>query len=397
MQRIGREMLLAETVRNFLGEWYFQAVTASGIRPIAEPDLNFDKLPEKSEDPFTFTATVQVAPKPKLPEIGKLEVERPQPPDMTPHVERMLDATLTGAGTLKATGEPAKEGDEVVVDFECLVDGTSVRGASATGYQARQGDGRLLDELEAAILGTKAGETLEVPVNFTADHPMPALAGNDAVFSLKLREVAQIDLPKLTDEVAKKVSEFDTAKDLRADIEAAMNKRVEKDIEGLFRANAVSKLAESAEVAEPQPMVDQRQQEIYGNMRNQLAQMGMTIEAYLSMTGKDQTEFFDELTQQARDDVRRELCLLALAEDLDVEVTDEDLKAEIREHITEGSPEDAEQAIEHVFQSGRTDLLRSELLMQRTIDHLVKSVKSVKGKPLDAEPAEAEAEAAPAT
>ncbi len=136
-----------------------------------------------------FSATVEVAPKPKLPELTTLEVDKPNLPDVQKYVDQVLEATLRGAGELVDAGRPAARATRVVVDFRCTADGEEVSGASATGYQARLGDGRLLAELEQAIDGAEAGAEIDVPVTFPADHPMQQLAGKDATFHLKLRAV----------------------------------------------------------------------------------------------------------------------------------------------------------------------------------------------------------------
>jgi trigger factor len=375
LSRIGREAVVAETVRYFIDDWYRAAVMASGIRPVAAPEVDFPE-PNNGEAGLEFSATVEVAPKPKLPDLGSVEVDRPRMPDVDEYVGQVLEATLRGAGTLKPTGKPAAKGDEVVVDFHCTIDGEKVEGAAAVGYEARLGEGRLLDELEEAILGVEAGKDVSVEVDFEPDHPMPQLAGKHATFHVKVRDVQDMELPELTDEVAKKVSEFDTAAELRADIEGSITKRLQGELDGMFRANAVTKLAEVAELDEPQSLVEQRQQEAYGALKQQLQQAGMSVEAYLDRTGQDVDGLFAELEKSARDDLRRELCLLALAEDAKIEVSEDDLRKEIHEHA-EAAGEDPEASFARVMSSGRADMLRGELLIQRTIDYLVSKVKPV--------------------
>ena len=375
LNRIGRDAAIAETVRYFIDDWYRAAVVSSGIRPVAAPEVDFPE-PTDSDAGIQFSATVEVAPKPKLPEIASLEVEKPRLPDLAKYVDQVLETTLRGAGTLVPTGKPAVAGDEVVVDFHCTIDGEKVDGAAAIGYEARLGDGRLLDELEAAIIGVEAGKDAIVDVDFDDDHPMPQLAGMKAQFHVKVRDVQRMELPELTDEVAPTVSEFDTAAELRADVEKGIREKLESELGGIFRANAVTKLAEVADFVEPQSLVEQRQQEAFGGLKQQLEQSGMSIESYLDRTGQDVEGLFKELESSARDDLRRELCLLALAEDLDIQVTEDDLRAEVEEHA-KAVGEDPAESFARVIASGRADMLRGELLMQRTIDYLIATVKPV--------------------
>ena len=373
LARVGREGAQAEAVRMFLDDWYAAAVMGAGIRPIAAPDIDF---PEEDGDGFRFSATVSVVKKPKLPELKKLQVDKPNLPDTQQYVDQVLNATLRGVGTLVDVDGTAEQGDEVVVDFHCEIDGERVDGAAAVGYQARIGDGRLLAELETAIVGQAAGAELDVPVTFEADHPMPDLAGKDAIFKLTLRKVERMEIPELSDDIAMQVSEFSTADELLADIRSSITARLEQEVAGIFRANAVTALAKEADLEEPAMLVERRQTELYNQMRDQLAQSGLSIESYLAGTGRDMESLFAELEQSARDDLRRELCLLALAEELEIAVGEDDLRAEISEHATH-SGEDPEETFRRIAATGRLDMLRGELLIQRTIDHLIDTVKAV--------------------
>jgi trigger factor len=389
MARLGHDAVVDETIRVHLDDWYRAAVISSGVRPVAQPEIDMSEATK--EEGLRFSATVEVAPKPKLPELATLEVDKPNLPDTQQYVDQVLEATLRGAGELKDAGRPAQDGDEVVVDFSCTVDGETVSGASATGYQAKLGDGRLLAELEAAILGKEAGTELEVPVTFPGDHPMEQLAGSDATFHLNVRSVQELELPKLTDEVAAQVSEFASAKELEENIRGSITGRLEEEVAGIFRGNAVAALANAAELNEPETLVQGRQQELYQGLKQQLAQAGLSIEQYLDRAGRDTEGLFAELEESARDDLRRELSLLALAEDAGIAVTEEDLRKEVAEHA-EHTGQSADDAMAQVLSSGRADLLRGELLIQRTIDHLVATVKP---KPVDL-PTKEEAEAAAA-
>lgn len=393
MARLGREAVVDETIRVHLDEWYRAAVIASGVRPVAQPEIELSQEPGADPaDGLRFSATVEVVAKPKLPKLAELEVDKPNLPDSDKYVKQVIEATLRGAGTLRDAGRPAKEGDEVVVDFTCTADGETITGAGASGYQAKLGDGRLLAELEAAIVGAEAGATIDVPVQFPAEHPMPDLAGKDATFHVVVKSVQELDVPELTDEVAKTVSEFATAAELEADIRSSITKRLEDEVAGIFRGNAVAALAKAAELEEPATLVQGRQQDLYQNLTQQLAQAGLNIEQYLAGSGRDTDELFAELEESARDDLRRELALLALAEDAEIAVTEDDLRAEITEHA-EHTGQSVEDAIAQVFSSGRVDMLRGELLIQRTIDHLVANVKA---KPVDLPTEEEAADAAAA-
>jgi trigger factor len=220
---------------------------------------------------------------------------------------------------------------------------------------------------------------------------MEQLAGSDATFHLKVLSVQELEVPKLSDEVAAKVSEFSTAKELEESIRGSIVGRLEDEVAGIYRGNAVAALAKAADLTEPEALVQGRQQELYNGLKQQLQQAGLSIEQYLDRAGRDTDGLFAELEESARDDLRRELALLALAEDAKIQVTEDDLRREVAEHA-EHTGQSADDAMAQVMQSGRADLLRGELLIQRTIDHLVANVKP---KAVDL-PTKEEAEAAAA-
>ncbi|MBC7644636.1 MAG: hypothetical protein H7123_05875, partial [Thermoleophilia bacterium] len=157
LARVGREAAVAEAIRLFLDDWYRSAVMAAGIRPVDAPEIDFpdEGMPAEGAS-LRISATVKVTPRPKFPALETIEVDRPNLPDITPYVDQVIEATLRGVGELKDTGAAAVEGDEVVVDFHCTVAGGRVNGAAATGYGARIGDGRLLEVVEATIIGVTA-------------------------------------------------------------------------------------------------------------------------------------------------------------------------------------------------------------------------------------------------
>jgi trigger factor len=373
LARMGRDAVVSETIRTHLDGWYRAAVIGAGVRPVSEPEIEFAD-DDTATPGVRFSAKIEVPSKPKLPELATLEVDKPNIPGLQTYVDQVMEATLRGAGKLVDSGKPVEQGDEVVVDFRCLVDGEEISGAAATGYQARIGDGRLLDELEKAIIGVDAGTELEVPVTFPDDHPMEQLAGRAATFVVNVRKVERMELPELTDAVAREVSEYQTADELTANITDSITERLEGEISGIYRGNAVAKLAEVTELAEPEALVQGRQQELFQGLKQQLGQSGLTVEQYLDRSGRDMTDLFAELEQSARDDLRRELSLLALAEQEGITVTEADLVKEITDHA-QNTGQDVDSSVAQVFGSGRADLLRGELLIQRAIDHLVATVK----------------------
>jgi trigger factor len=306
---------------------------------------------------------VSVLPKPEVPDWADLEAPYAEAEVPAELVERELEAIRqTVAELIPVTDRPAREGDTVVVDIVGEQTGTQ------RDYVAEVGEGRLVDELEAALVGMSAGETKTVS--------LPLAEGETTDAELTLKEIKERVLPELDDELARSASEFDTLAELRADLEGHLREQLEEELETAFRENAIDALVGKTTVGSIDPIVERRTAELVNGLARSLASRGLDFGTYLQVTGQTQEDVIARLRAQAEQAVKRELVLDAVAEKLGLEVSDEEVEALVREQA-EAAGEEPDAMLAAVRERGIFEELRADLRMRRALDEVVAGVKRI--------------------
>jgi trigger factor len=361
LARVGRERLFTDAVESHIAGWFRNAAVRERIRPVEAPEYDYD-VPDSSDESFRFTATVAVQPKPEVADWTQLEVARADEDVPEELVDRELEALRETAATLAPVdGRPAREGDTLVIDL--------LHGEEAErDYVVELGVGRLLPEIEDALLGMSAGESKAVELTDAE--------GNTATVEATLKELKEKDLPPLDDELAQAVSEFDTLGELRSDIESRLREQLGDEIESAFRAETIDRLVDASRVDASGPLVDQRAQELLTGLARSLERRGISLENYLRLTGEDPQNLRERLIGEAKRSVGRELVLETVADQLALEVTDEEVDELVRAEA-ETTEEDPQALLERVRASGAYQGLREDLRMRKALDHIVSEVKPI--------------------
>ena len=356
--RVGRERLYAEAVESHIGGWFRTAAARSRIRPVDQPEFGYDP-PASADETFRFTATVAVQPKPELPDWRELEVPYAEPDVPAELVEQELEALRSSIAELVPVEDrPVAEGDTLVVD---LVGGG---GEAHRDYVVELGQGRLLDELEAGLVGMSIGETKTIEAEL-AD-------GSTTSIEATVKEIKEKVLAPLDDDLARSTSEFETLAELREDIESRLRDHLELESEAAFRQEVVRALAEAAKVEASGPLVEARARTLLQGLALSLERRGISLDTYLQVTGSSGDELVERLRAEARESVAGELVLDAAADQLGVEVSDEELEDELRLRY-----EDADEAIPQLRESGRWEQERESLRLSRALDRVASEVKRI--------------------
>ncbi len=360
--RMGREAVWSEAVRSHIGSWFWNAAATSGITPIAEPEVEYEGLPE-DDDTFRFTATVSVLPKPEVPDWAGLEVPYAEAEVPAELVDRELEAIRhTVAELVPVDGRPVQEGDTVIVDIVGEKTGTQ------RDYVAEVGQGRLVEELEVALVGMSASESRIVTLPIAEDETTET--------ELTVKEVKERVLPELDDELARTASEFDDLGSLRNDLEGRLREQLEDELETAFRENAIDALVATTTVGPIDPIVERRTAELVNGLARSLASRGLELGTYLQVTGQTQEDVIARLRAQAEQAVKRELVLDAVADKLELEISDEEVDALVREQA-EGGGEEPDAMLQAVHERGIYDEIRADLRMRRALDQVVAGVKRI--------------------
>jgi len=360
--RIGRERIFREAVESHIGGWFLNAAAGTRIRPVAAPEYEYD-LPSSDDDEFSFTATVAVQPKPELADWTQLEVPYEEPEIPEGLVDQEVEALRESVAELAPVeGRPARTGDVVVID---ALDET---GEGQRDLVVELGDGRLVEEIERALTGASQGETKQVEFD-GAD-------GEIAKANVEVKEIKEKVLPPLDDELARAASEFDTLEELRADIERGVREVLEEEAETRFRAEAVDRLVEASKVQVGGPLVEARTRELLNGLGRSLETRGISAEAYFQLTGQTAEQLVQRMSAEAALSVARELVLEAVADQLELQVDDAEIEELIREQA-ELAEDDPDEAVKQVFDSGRQDLLRSDLRLRKALDRVAAEAKRI--------------------
>jgi trigger factor len=357
LSRIGKERLYTEAIESHIGAWYGSAVARAGIRPAAQPELDYD-LPASDEEGWRFTAIVSVLPKPEPADWTKLQVpyaEPDVPEDLVDHELEALRSTV--AELAPVDGRPAQLGDTVVVDLVAEDGGQR-------DYVVELGSGRLVPELEDQLAGMSAGETKELELD-RAD-------GEPAQVQAVMKEIKEKVLPPLDDELARSASEFDTLADLRADVVERLRAQIEAEADEAFRRATLDALVEATNVRVSGPLIDTRTRTLLRELDSVMRRSGGSLEAYLQVSGQPAEDLVARLREQAAASVAGELVLEAVADQLGIEVSDEEVDEAFRNRF-----EDADRVIEQAREAGAYEVERQTMRLARALDRVAAEVQRI--------------------
>jgi trigger factor len=362
--RVGKDRVYAEAVESHIGGWYRAAVAGSRIRPASAPEYDYD-LPKSSEQPFQFTATVDVQPKVEVADWTTLEV----PVDSTEVPAELVDAELERlreavAELTPVDGRPAHDGDVVVVDL------VGEGGEARRDVVVELGAGRLVDELELGLIGMAPGETKEIEFEVGEDGAMQTVTATT-------NEIKEKVLPPLDDELARAASEFDTLAELRADIESRLSEQLAAEVEDEFRAHAADALVDVSGIAPAEGLVQARANALLASLVQSLKGRGVSIDAYLAVSGQTAEEVQERMQEEARRSLARELALEAVADQLGLEITDAELEDFVRSQAEVEGGDDPEGLVRRVLSDGRREQVRDDLRLRAALDRVAAEVKRV--------------------
>ncbi|MFF0814452.1 trigger factor [Rhodococcus sp. NPDC003318] len=306
--RVGRGAVLEQVVNDALPGRYQEAVVSGEIKVIGQPEIEITKIEDGEE--LAFTAEVDIRPEITLPDFSTLAVEV-DPIEVTDEaVDEQLLSLRQRFGTLIGVDRAVEDGDFVSIDLSATVDGEDVPEASTTGLSHEVGSGQLIEGLDEAVIGLKAGESKEFTTSLVAgDH-----AGKESVVTVKVDTVKQRELPEADDEFAQMASEFDTLEELNADLRERVTRVKKVEQAGQIRDKVLETLLETVEVPLPEAVVkaevDAALHDAIHSLDHDEAKLGELLEAQ----GSSREEFDNDTKAAAEKSVKTQLLLDAIAE-----------------------------------------------------------------------------------
>jgi trigger factor len=376
VQRMGREAVLDEAVRDSIGTWYTAAIDAAHVVPVGEPQLDMGDLPAQGE-PLTFSIEIGVRPTATLGEYKGLEVGRREAAASDEAISEELDRLRERSARLDTVERPAASGDFVVMDYLGTRDGEAFAGGEGRDQMVELGSGRLVPGFEEQLEGAAAGDERTVTVNFPEDYPAAELAGQEAQFAVTVKEVKAKELPELDDDLAAEAG-FDTLDELREDIRTRISEADGAQIEAEFREAALDSAVQAATVDIPDTLVEARARELWDSMLHSLAHQGISREAYLRIAGREEAEIVEQSKPDAEQALRREAVLAAIIEAEAIEPSDEELLEAVEQAAAEGRGRTSpKKLLERLKSTGRLDSLKQDLAQRKALDLIAESAKPI--------------------
>ncbi len=380
---VGKAALYNEAVEYVIPDAYMQAVNETGIEPVAQPQFEVEQVEEGKE--VKFKATVRVKPEVTLGQYKGLEVTKSKVEVTEQDVEQELDKLQDRHAQLISLEEGAvANGDVTLIDFIGRKDGVEFEGGKGTDYSLEIGSGSFVPGFEDQLIGATIGETRDISVTFPEDYQNEDLKGQEAVFTVTVKDIKRKEIAPLDDEFAKDVSEFDTLEELRADLLNKLKETGENLAQQQIKTETVQKAVENAAVDVPEEMVDTRVNDMIENMERRIMTQGLNMENYLLYTGTTMDDLKKSFRDDAKKGVKTTLVLEAIVKEEAIEVSEEELDKEVAA-MAESYQQDAKLLRKILEGKNQIQFIREGLQQQKAIDFIAEQAVLVEGTKQPAE------------
>jgi trigger factor len=390
-QYVGRGAVLEEAVNDALPRLYGEAVRENEIDILGHPEIEVTEF--NDGDQLVFTAEVDVRPEITLPDYDGLPVTVDDAEVDDAQVEEQIQALRDRFATLKGVERAAQNGDYVSIDLAASVGGEPVEDASATNLSYEVGSDSLVTGLDDAIVGLSAGESKEFETQLRAGEH----GGEPATTTVTVKSVKEKEVPALDDDFAQTASEFDTIDELRADITQRMSRvgRLQQGVQA--RDRALEALLERVEIPIPEHVLGDEVAYRKQSMDQQLQQIGTTKEQYAELEGKTVEQIDQEIEDGAKEAIRAQFVLDAIARKEELQVGEAELTDTIVRRARQSGMR-ADEYAQEVVNAGQLGSLMSEVLRGKALAFVLEhaTITDASGRSVDLDSLTKEFEA-PAT
>ena len=333
--RYGSEIFFEDAINILYPDAVEAAINESGLKVI-DDKMDSELVSVSKEDGVVFKVSVTTYPEIELTAYKGLKAERPlvkvEAAEVNAEIKSLQERN---ARMVSVEDRAAKKGDTVVIDFEGFKDGVAFDGGKAEGHSLELGSGQFIPGFEDQIIGKNIGDEFDVNVTFPEEYGAEELAGQPAVFKVKLHEIKLRELPTADDEFAKDVSEFDTLKELKADLKKKALERKKKAAEEAVENILVQQIVDGIKGEIPEAMFTNRLNQSVEEFGYRLQSQGMNLDLYLQYTGSTIEQFRETFRPQAEMQVKYRLALEKIVELEGIKADEEAVEAEFAK-IAEG-------------------------------------------------------------
>lgn len=347
------------------------AVEESGLELVTRPEVEVTEI--SKENGVKLKATCITKPEVEVKDYKGIEVEKVVNPVTDEDINKQLDALREKNVTVETVDDRAAEnGDDVVIDFEGFKDDVAFEGGKAEDFTLSLGSGQFIPGFEDQIVGHNAGEDFDINVTFPDEYQVKELAGAPAVFKIKLKSISKKVMPELDDDMVKDSTEFDTVDEYKVDVKKKLEEANEKHADSEVEAKIFDKVIENMTAEIPQVMFDNRVNEMIGELEQRLAPQGISLDFYMQYTGQTIDTVKKAYAEQAEKQVKLRLALEKIAKLENIEVTEDELKAEF-DKLAEAYKLDVDQIKQFIHD----DDLKKDIAVGKAVD-LIKDAAVIK-------------------
>lgn len=363
---LGMPAILEEAADDLLGKAYTQGLEETGLEPVARPEAEVVQM--EANQPMIFKFTITVKPELKLGQYKGLEITRNIVEVEDGDIDRDLEQQQRRMRRSVVSEEAAALGDVVSIDFKGFKGTEAFPGGEAEKYPLELGSNAFIPGFEDQLVGTKAGDELDVNVTFPEDYQEKSLAGQPVVFKVKVHEVRKYELPELDEKFVQEVSETaENMEQLREEIRARLTEESGRMADDQARSNAILAAVDNVEVDLPPVMIEQQIDEQINQMAGQLAQQGLSIDQFIEYTGNTMEQLRENYREQAVMIVKRDLMLEEIAKVEEIQVTEEDIEEQLQ-ILSQTYWQPVEKIREIMSQNNRMEDIKESVKMQKAAE-----------------------------
>lgn len=369
-KNIDPNALQEQTLENALSKAVAESFLGEKLQALERPAVEVKKFVPAQE--LEFTAEAEVVPPVKLGDYKKLKSKREEAKVTAADVDEIIQRMQENFVERKAVKREAKRGDEVIIDFTGKKDDVAFEGGSAKDYTLKLGDGQFIPGFEDGIVGHKAGETFSLDLTFPKDYHAKDMAGQKVVFDVTLRTVNELTLPEVNDEFAAKCGPFTDVKELKSDIKREIAAQKEREATEKLKDALVSELTEISKVALPELLIEDQMRSIEQDMMQNLMYRSVTLESYLeTQKFTDRDDWLKrEVRPAAEKRVKAGLILAELSKVLEIDISRDELAAQIEQMKLQYGAKDAKVAKQLENPDVHRDIA-NRMITDKTVEKLV--------------------------
>ncbi len=361
----GKEVFYNDAIDEMLPKAYGDAVDECGEEIVSRPKIDIVQM--ESGKPFIFEAEVAVKPEVTLGTYKGVQVEKAPIEVNDAEVEaEVIKEREANARTITVEDRPVADGDIVSLDFEGFVDGVPFEGGKGENYELTIGSGAFIPGFEEQLVGAEAQKDLEVNVTFPEEYHAKELAGKAALFKCRVNNIRVKELPEVDDEFAQEVSEFDTLDEYKADIRERLLKDKEAEAKKIKEDAVIEKIIGEAQMEIPDAMVDFQTEQLMDDFAQRMQAQGLSLQQYFQFSGMTEEQYREQMRPRALQNIQSRLVLEAVAQAEGLEVTQEDVDAEMQ-RMAEMYKMDVER-IKELFGEYQLGEMKKDLAIQKAID-----------------------------